>query len=181
MENKNEIRKINKFQEYSLYFFIFAIFGWIMETIYSFIVLGHFTERGFLYGPLCPIYGYGALIMILFLSKYKNKPLRLFISSVVIFSILEYIVSYVLEVLFDMYFWNYEHDFFNINSRIALFYSLAWGFITLLFNSYIYPFVKKILIKITNKIPSKILENIIYITFSVYIIDTILSFVRYLN
>ena len=179
MENEN--KKINKFQEYVIYFFIFAVFGWIMETIYSFIVLGHFTERGFLYGPLCPIYGYGALIMILFLSKYKKNPLKLFAYSIVIFSVLEYVVSYILEVLFNMYFWDYTYDSFNLNGRIAIFYSLAWGFITLLFNSYIYPFVKKTVIKITNKLPYKFIKFSIYIVFTIYLSDTILSCIRYLQ
>ena len=66
MEKDFSTIKNNKLYMYILYFFIFAILGWCMETIYSFIVLGHFTNRGFLYGPICPIYGYGALILIIF-------------------------------------------------------------------------------------------------------------------
>ena len=179
MEDTN--KKLSKFQEYSLYFFIFAVFGWIMETIYSYIVLGHFTQRGFLYGPLCPIYGYGALIMILFLNRYRKSPLKLFFYSAIIFTTIEYIVSYALEALFNMYFWDYTHDFFNLNGRVAIFYSFAWGNIALIFNSYIYPFLKKVVNKLTTKISYHSIDIFINILFVLYAIDTMLSCVRYLD
>ena len=70
---KNQPKKLNKIQTYILYFFIFSCLGWILETLYSFVVLGHFTNRGFLYGPLCPSYGFGGLILIIFLVKENNK------------------------------------------------------------------------------------------------------------
>ena len=98
-ENLNTT-KISKTHLYILYFFIFSVFGWIMETVFSFIVLGHFTNRGFLYGPLCPIYGWGAIILIIFLSKYKDNDIKLFTYSAVIFSVFEFFVSYLLEALF---------------------------------------------------------------------------------
>jgi len=56
-----------------MYFLLFAFIGWTLETLYAIYNLGHFTKRGFLYGPLCPIYGWGALILIMFFTKYKNK------------------------------------------------------------------------------------------------------------
>lgn len=67
-----EKKKLSNIQYIVLYFFIYAFLGWVMETIYSLMVLGHFTKRGFLFGPLCPIYGFGAILMILFISKYKK-------------------------------------------------------------------------------------------------------------
>ena len=182
MENiKEKNNKLTKFQEYSLYFFIFAVFGWIMETIYGFIILGHFTKRGFLLGPLCPIYGYGALIMILFLNRYKQNPIKLFLFSSIIFSTFEYFVSYILEALFNMYFWDYTYDFANLNGRIALFYSFVWGFIAIIFNYGIYPLLKKLINKITTKIPYRFTKISIYIFYTIYITDTIISCVRYLQ
>jgi len=70
---KKETKKLNKFQIYTLYLFIFSILGWCMETLYAFILSGHFVNRGFLYGPLCPIYGFGALILIIFLEKIVSN------------------------------------------------------------------------------------------------------------
>lgn len=178
---RNQFKKLNKFQTYILYFFTFAILGWLMETIYSFIVLGHFTKRGFLYGPLCPLYGYGALILIIFLSTYRNSGLKLFTYSAVIFSIFEYLTSYVLEVLFHSYWWDYTNDFFNLNGRISIFYSLAWGFIAIIFCGHIYPFLKKKLNIILSKIPYIVKSSIINLGCIIFIVDTILSCIRYIN
>ena len=100
------------------------------------IVLGHFTKRGFLFGPICPIYGYGALILIIFLEKYKSRKIKLFTYSAIIFSVLEYIASYILETIFHAFWWDYRTDAFNLNGRIAAFYSLAWGFIAIIFIDY---------------------------------------------
>ena len=179
--NKKQPKKLNKIQTYTLYFFLFSFFGWLMETIYSFIVLGHFTNRGFLYGPLCPIYGYGGLILIIFLAKYKNSPLKLFTYSVIIFSIFEYLVSYVLEVLFHSFWWDYTNDFLNLNGRISIFYSLAWGIISIVFIGYLYPFFKKKVNIILSKIPYSKKTLIINIAFVIYILDTVLSCINYLT
>lgn len=179
--DKIEPKKLNKKQTYLLYFFIFAILGWCMETIYSFIVLGHFTKRGFLYGPLCPIYGYGALILIIFLGKYRKHSLKLFVYSAVIFSVFEYIASYILEVLFHSYWWDYRNDFFNLNGRISIFYSFAWGIIAIIFVGHLYPFFKKKLNILLSKISYHIKVITIYSVCAIFVIDTILSCLRYLN
>ena len=179
--SKKELKKLNKFQTYTLYFFLFSILGWCMETLYAFILSGHFVKRGFLYGPLCPIYGYGALILIIFLSKYKNNALKLFTYAAIICSIFEYLVSYALEVLFHSYWWDYTNDFFNLNGRIGIFYSFAWGIIAIIFIGHIYPFFKKKLNIILSKIPYKVKNSIINLTCIIFIIDTILSCIRYLN
>lgn len=174
-------KKLSKVQTYILYFFLFAFLGWFMETLYSFIILGHFTKRGFLYGPICPIYGYGALILIIFLGKYRNNSLKLFTYSAIIFSVFEYLVSYVLEVLFHSYWWDYTNDFFNVNGRISLFYSFAWGIIAIIFVGHIYPFFKKKLNVILSKVPYKAKTFLLNTTFLIFILDTILSCIHYLT
>lgn len=178
---KKEVRKLTKMQTYILYFFLFAFLGWCMETIYSFIVLGHFTKRGFLYGPLCPIYGYGALILIGFLGRYRKHSFKLFIYSAVIFSVFEYLASYVLEVLFHSYWWDYTNDFFNLNGRISIFYSFAWGIIAIIFVGHLYPFFKKKVNLLLSKIPYKIKMFLLYGVCIIFVVDTILSCIRYLN
>jgi uncharacterized membrane protein len=176
----NNLKK-NKIYEYILYFFIFSFLGWILETFYSFVVLGYFTKRGFLYGPLCPIYGYGAIILIVFLSKYRNKALKLFTYSAIIFSIFEYYVSYILEALFQEHWWDYSNDFFNLNGRISIFYSFAWGIIAIIFIGYVYPFFEKKINTIISKINNKLL--VIGIDFLVifFIFDTVFSCIKYIN
>lgn len=179
--SKNEPEKLTKFQTYLLYFFIFSIFGWLVETFYSFIVLGHFTNRGFLYGPLCPIYGYGALILIIFLGKFRNNGLKLFTYSAVVFSVFEYLVSYALEVLFHSYWWDYTNDFFNLNGRISIFYSFCWGIFAILFVGHIYPFFEKKLNIILSKISYRTKTFLLNTFFILFIVDTVLSCVHYIN
>lgn len=176
-----EDNKINTIHTYILYFFIFAFLGWLMETAYSFVVLGHFTNRGFLYGPLCPIYGWGAIILIVFLSKYKDKGLKLFTYSAIIFSIFEYYVSYMLEALFKTYWWDYSNDFLNLNGRISIFYSFAWGIIAIIFIGHAYPFIEKKLNSFILKVNNKAMSIGINFICLAFIIDTLVSCVRYLN
>ena len=170
--------ELNKYEKYALYFFLFAFLGWCLETIYCIIVLGHFTKRGFLFGPICPIYGYGALILIILLSKYKNNLFKLFTYSAVVFSTFEYVASYVLEVLFDSYWWEYKNDFWNLNGRIAIFYTLAWGFIAIIFIKLLFPFFKRTVDKLLAKIPSKFSFVSLYICIFIYGIDTTVSCIR---
>lgn len=164
-----------------LYFFIYAILGWILETLYALETLGYFVKRGFLYGPICPIYGWGAVILISCLKKYKSKPLKLFICSAVIFSIFEYIAGFALDALFADKWWDYTTEFMNLNGRISLFFSFAWGFIALIFIHFVHPFVEKITKKILKKIPINIQIIFINIIVATWIVDTILSTLKYLK
>lgn len=173
--------KLTRFQTYVLYFFLFAFLGWLMETVYAIFTLGHFVKRGFLYGPICPIYGYGALMLILFLGKYRNKDLKLFFYAGIIFSAFEYLVSYVLDALFAMHWWDYTNEFFNLNGRISIFYSIAWGIIAILFINHAYPFLKKKLNLVLSKISYKIQLVIISLFSITFIIDTVASCIRYLS
>ena len=177
----NKKVKLNRVQSIILYFFLFAFMWWLMETLYAICTLGHFVKRGFLYGPICPIYGYGALILILFLGKYRNKDLKLFIYAAVIFSAFEYLVSYVLDALFAMHWWDYTNEFFNLNGRISIFYSVSWGIIAILFINHIYPFLKKKINLILSKISYSLQVNIIRLFITIYIVDTIVSCARYLT
>ena len=65
--------KLSTKEKMILYFFIYAFIGWCLETIYALMVFGYFVKRGFLFGPICPIYGFGAVLLITMLEKVKNK------------------------------------------------------------------------------------------------------------
>lgn len=178
MQNENEFTKINK---YILYFFIYSCIGWILETIYAFIVLGHFDNRGFLLGPLCPIYGFGMLILIICLSNYKGNNLKLFFVAAVVLTYFEYVAGFVLEVIFDLKWWDYTNDFLNINGRVCLPFALAWGVIAILVVNYIHPFTEKITNKLLNKITPVMLDIVLKVLGIIIIIDFILSSISYLN
>lgn len=170
---------LTKFQCYLWYFFIFSFLGWAMETIYSYIVLGHFTSRGFFYGPVCPIYGCGGLILIIFLNKFKDNPFKLFFYSIIVFSIFEYAIGYGLDALYNLWLWDYRMEFLNINGRICLFYSAAWGFIAIAFAYCIFPIFKHFLSYISYKIPTKIQVFGLHIVSIVFMADILYSFIEY--
>lgn len=122
--NKN---KLSKFQKIVIYFVIYSFIGWICEEIYCIMATHEFVKRGFLFGPICPIYGYGAIILILFFNNYKHKPIKLFFLSALVFSIFEYITDFFLQALFGLRWWDYTNEFLNINGRITLSFTLVWG------------------------------------------------------
>lgn len=164
-----------------IFFFIYAVLGWILETIYCVYELGHFEKRGFLYGPLCPIYGYGAIILLVILKPFKNKNLLLFIYSAIVFSVFEYLVGYSLEALFSMKFWDYTNDVLNINGRITLWFSVIWGIFGVLFMNYIHKFTEKIIEMCRHKINYVLQHIMLYAIMIVYAVDTLLSIIRYMN
>lgn len=174
-------KRLSRFYTLLLYFLLFSFLGWLLETFYSLYELGHFTKRGFLYGPLCPIYGWGALILILYFSKYKRKSIKLFFSAAIIFSIFEYAVSYGMDALFAAKWWDYTNEFFNLNGRISLFYSFVWGIAAILFINNIYPFFKKKLNILLSKIPYKIQLYTLQFLGLILIIDTVMSFMHNLS
>lgn len=100
-----------------LYFIIYSVLGWICEVIYCFALDNKLTNRGFLEGPYCPIYGIGGLIVVYFLLPVKTMPIAVFLLGMILSSILEYITSYVLEKLFSARWWDYSNHRFNINRK----------------------------------------------------------------
>lgn len=179
-DQKKEKKRISRSHLYFLYFIIFAFLGWVLETFYSLYELGYFTKRGFLYGPLCPIYGFGALILIIFFSQYKKENLKLFVYAAIIFTVFEYAVSYGMDALFAAKWWDYTNEFFNLNGRVSIFYSFAWGIAAILFTNFIFPFFKKKVNVILSKIPYNTQKIIIYVFVVILLVDNFMSFARYL-
>ena len=176
MKGNSKKVRLSKFESYVLYFFIYAFLGWACETLYAIYELGHFVKRGFLFGPICPIYGYGAIILLLFLRQYQKSSIKLFFVSTIVFSALEYFVSFALEGAFKMYWGDYTHEFFNLNGRISILFSFVWGIAAILFINHIHPFIKKKLNKkMIKKIPIVIQSTIIKVLSVIYIVDTVLS------
>lgn len=159
-----------------LYYFALYLFysccGWLMEIICCSIVNKKFTDRGFLIGPYCPIYGWASISMIFFLGKYHNDPITLFCMAVIICSVLEYFTSYIMENLFHARWWDYSHRKFNLNGRICLENSLLFGALGFLLIKYINPNVEYLL----NMIPQNYFVILTSILLVLHLIDIVLSF-----
>ena len=122
-----------------LLFFIYSFLGWVCETVYCSIGGRRFVNRGFLNGPLCPVYGFGALIVVWAMQPFYKSVLLTFVAGVVLTSILEYITGWLLETLFHLKLWDYSERFLNINGRVCLKNSLMFGILAVVTVFYIHP------------------------------------------
>jgi uncharacterized membrane protein len=110
-----------------LFFFSFAIVGWVWEVGLHFYQTGHFVNRGVLNGPWLPIYGVGGVIIILLFHKLSSHPVIIFFSSMVLCSVIEYITSWYLEFSEGIRWWDYSGYVLNLNGRICLEGAIVFG------------------------------------------------------
>lgn len=104
---------------YILLFFISSMLGWLMEVLCKLVQFGRFINRGFLIGPYCPIYGFGAVLVTALLSRFSAYPAAVFVLAMAVCGTLEYLTSYFMEKLFHARWWDYSHKPFNINGRVC--------------------------------------------------------------
>lgn len=130
----------------ALYFFMYSFCGWLMETVLCSFQEKHFVNRGFLNGPFCPIYGCGIVLILIFLLPVRDGIGKLWVAVPVIFavgaflaSVVEYFTSWLMEKLFHARWWDYSGYRFNLNGRICLWISLAWGGLATVFVYLIQP------------------------------------------
>lgn len=159
------------------YFVIYSFLGWILESIVRTICERKIINTGFLIGPFCPIYGFGAIIMILFLNHFKNNIILLFFISLIVLSLWEYIVGVFLEKLFKTKYWDYSNHKFNYKGRICLTNSLAWGILGVLFITYIHPFI----IQLLGYIDFNYVAVISIIMAIILLVDAIISTIKIKN
>ncbi|HAZ05353.1 putative ABC transporter permease [Acetobacterium wieringae] len=124
-----------------VYFFLYAIIGWMCEVVYCSIPEKKFINRGFLNGPYCPIYGVGALIIIMFLMPYVSDPILVFFIGIILTSTLEYVTSWGMEKLFHAKWWDYSDHKFNINGRVCLLNSFLFGLLCVILMYVVHPIV----------------------------------------
>ncbi|MBO4628299.1 MAG: putative ABC transporter permease [Lachnospiraceae bacterium] len=120
------------FLEFIYIFFFFAIAGWIWECSLYLIRDHVLVNRGTKYGPWVPIYGYGGILVILLLWRFRKSILRVFLYGSIISTAFEYLTSVVLEYGLGVVYWDYSDEPFNVNGRITLVSSLAFGVFSLL-------------------------------------------------
>ncbi len=128
-----------------LCFIAYSVIGWIYESTICSINEIKLINRGFLNGPLCPVYGCGALVVIFFLNNKTDDVFILFMSGAILTCIVEYLTSYILEKLFNAKWWDYSDKKFNLNGRICLLGAAVFGILTVLVIKFIHPFIYKII------------------------------------
>lgn len=159
------------FLYYFLIFFIYSVLGWIAESIFVSVKKKKIVNRGFLVGPYCPIYGFGALIMVIYIYQYKGNLFTVFILSLVICTILEYITSYLMEKLYKARWWDYSDRTFNLNGRVCGLNAILFG-VAGVFTVYVTQPIFDIFFININKI-LLIVMTILFLF--IFVIDTIIS------
>ena len=160
------------FIKYFILFFVYSIIGFFAETIFCLIKTKKLMDRGFLIGPYLPIYGFGALISIVYLTQYKDNIFTVFLLGVILCSILEYITSYIMEKLFKARWWDYSNKAFNLNGRICGENSLLFGMgaVAVIYLS------QPLLDSLLNRIEPNVLIITSIILLIVLLVDLITSF-----
>ncbi|MGN1301835.1 MAG: putative ABC transporter permease [Clostridia bacterium] len=157
---------------YFLLFLIYSFCGWALEVLGKLIEKRRFINRGFLIGPYCPIYGFGALAITFLLRRYSDDAITLFIMAILVCGVLEYFTSYIMEKLFKARWWDYSQKKFNINGRVCLDTIIPFGLLGLFITYVSNPFFLNIL----NKLSFTWLVILSACLFIIFIVDNILSF-----
>lgn len=157
--------------ELFLYFVFYSFLGWLMETCYCSICQRRLVPRGFLYGPICPIYGLGVLLMILFFTPLKSSLPLFYIVAVIVMSSWEYFVAWLLETTTHVKYWDYSNFRFNIKGRICLWVALVWGVLSYIVIFLIHPPVETFF----DRIPPLLVYILCGVLLVVLIVDATLT------
>ena len=130
--------------EWLAFFFVYAFLGWVWESCYVSVKQGKWVNRGFLRGPMLPIYGSGAVMMLVVSMPFSGNYVLTWIAGVIGATVLEYITGWAMEKMFKVKYWDYSNQPFNLNGYICLSSSITWGFFTILMNQILHPPVEQI-------------------------------------
>lgn len=166
---------------YVIFFFLYSAIGWLGESFYCSFPVRKWINRGFLTGPMCPIYGTGTVTLVLCLGKLCKMDIRLpigengllitpviiFFAGIVLCDIVEFITSVLLEKLFHARWWDYSNKPFNIQGRICLGHSFYWGIGSVVFLYFIHPFVDQLI----ERVPRDNIHIILGAILGIFLVD----------
>lgn len=156
---------------------IYSCLGWCCEVAFAALKTGKFVNRGFLNGPVCPIYGFGVLSVVLVLEPVKDNLLLLFFGSMVFTSLLEFIAGFAMERIFHDKWWDYSNNPFNIKGYICLEFSIIWGIACVLVVDIIHP----IIMKLVNALPHTLGLWLMGALYVLLVTDAVLTLVELLK
>lgn len=162
----------NKILSYVFLFFVFAIGGYIWEVVLKLVQTGNLVNTGSTLGPWLQIYGVGGVLIVLLFKRFKNRPILVFLLSLIVCTTIEYIASWHSEVTRGIRWWDYSNYFLNINGRVCLEGAITFGLAGCLVIYFIEPWAMKLF----KKIPKKVMLVILIILVSLFITDLIYSF-----
>ena len=154
--------------QWFLYFSVYSVLGWVCETVYCSVIQRKFVNRGFLNGPVCPVYGVGAVLVIALLRSVSHNLTALFLAGMMVTTVLEYLTSVLLEKLFHMRWWDYSHFKFQINGRVCLLNSILFGILSVFMLRVLHPRVEELV----GMLPEALLPWVSLAIAAVFLADT---------
>ena len=142
---KKERGYLTELYYFALSFFVYGFLGWCTEVAYAAAKQGKFVNRGFLNGPICPVYGIGVGVVVQFLTPVENNLVLLYISSAILVTVIEGITGFLLEKIFHNKWWDYSEQPLNIGGYVCVLFSLIWGVFCVLIVKIIHPLIYKVL------------------------------------
>lgn len=132
-------------------FYLFAFAGWIYECIFVFLRDRKPINRGFLIGPILPLYGFGAVAVYLLLRPFSRIPTLLYFMGMAVATVLEYVTGWILEQCFHTKWWDYSEEPYNFQGRIALIPSMFWGVLSLVMFDLLLPVANEVIVMVPSR------------------------------
>ena len=152
--------------QYILYFFIYAVLGWVAEVAFAAVKEHRLVNRGFLNGPLCPIYGFGMVAMLLLLAPWPDSLPAVFLGGMVITTAIEWLAGWILYKLFRARWWDYSSMPFNIGGFVCLPFSLLWGLASVVMFRLVHPPIAR-LVGMIPLLVLQVLDGVLLVLFLV--------------
>lgn len=140
------------FTQWLLFFYIYSFFGWCFESTLVSVCKKRLINRGFMRGPFLPLYGSGAIMMLVVSKPFQKRVSLVYLSGCAGATALEYVTGVVMEALFGVRYWDYSHKRFNYKGHICLSSSLTWGGLTVIVTRYLHPMVERVVLRIPEKV-----------------------------
>lgn len=159
------------FYELAFWFWIYSFLGWCFECIYVAIHERRWVNRGFVTGPFCIIYGFGALVMLISVKPFARHIVVLFLASMLVASLIEVMVHFILKILFHQRWWDYSDLRFHYKGILSLESSIAWGLLSLLLIKILHPIVEALV----SIVDLKLGKIVIIVLIVLYVVDFLFS------
>lgn len=163
--------------QWLFFFYFYCFIGWCFESAYVSIKSRKLTNRGFMRGPFLPIYGSGAIMMLVVSMPFQDSLIMTYVAGCIGATILEYVTGVTMEALFKVRYWDYSQNKFNFQGHICLGSSLAWGFLTILMTEFVHVPVERLVLSI----PGPVLTAVTFVLTAGIFADFALSFKAAIN
>lgn len=158
--------------QWLFFFYFYCFFGWCFESTYVSLKNRKLTNRGFMRGPFLPIYGSGAIMMLVVSGPFQDNIFFTYLAGCVGATVLEYVTGVVMEALFQVRYWDYSNQKFNFQGHICLGSSLAWGLLTIVMTEFVHVPVERLVLSV----PSQLLTVVTLALTVIIVADFALSF-----